>query len=94
MPLRFEWDPKKAATNERKHGISFPEATTAFDDPHSITVPDPDHSAAEARWLLLGRSHRERLLVVGHTDRAATIRIFHARLATRREHRTYEEDLP
>ncbi|HET8625085.1 MAG TPA: BrnT family toxin [Gemmatimonadales bacterium] len=92
--MRFEWDPKKAATNERKHGVPFPEATTAFNDLYSITVPDPDHSIAEARWLLLGRSHRDRLLVVGHTEQADTIRIFNARLATRREHRTYEEDLP
>ena len=58
MSLRFEWDPDKAATNERKHGVTFVEASTAFRDPHSVSVPDPDHSATEARWLLLGVSRQ------------------------------------
>jgi uncharacterized protein len=69
MSLRFEWDPDRAATNERKHGVAFAEASTAFRDPHSLSVPDPDHSTAEARWLLLGVSTRGRLLVVAHTER-------------------------
>jgi uncharacterized DUF497 family protein len=92
MSLRFEWDPDKAATNERKHRVSFIEASTAFSDPHSISVPEPDHSVGEARWLLLGLSSRGRLLVVGHTERAGTIRLITARLATRRERKIYEED--
>jgi len=92
MSLRFEWDPDKAATNERKHGVTFAEASTAFRDPHSISVPDPDHSIAEARWLLLGISKPGRLLVVAHTERRDTVRIINARLATRHERKIYEED--
>ena len=92
MSLRFEWDPDKAATNERKHGVTFAEASTAFRDPHSISMPDPDHSSTEARWLLLGVSKPGRLLVVAHTERRDTIRIINARLATRHERKIYEED--
>ena len=92
MALRFSWDPKKAAANLRKHGVSFEEATTAFGDPVSITVPDPDHSITEERFLLLGLSHLGRLLVVAHSERGVTIRLISARLATRRERRLYEEN--
>ncbi len=92
MSLRFEWDRDKATTNERKHGVTFAEASTAFRDPHSVSVPDPDHSAREARWLLLGVSKVGRLLVVAHTERGDAIRIVTARSATRRERKLYEED--
>jgi len=92
MGLRFAWDPKKAAANLRKHRVSFEEATTAFGDPHSLTAPDPDHSAGEHRFVLLGHSARERLLVVVHTDQPNQIRLISARLATRHERRIYEED--
>lgn len=92
MALHFEWDPKKAAANFARHGVSFPEAVTAFADPWSITVPDLDHSLAEARFLLLGHSERDRLLVVAHTERGDSIRLISARLATRRERTTYEKD--
>jgi len=68
--VKFEWDPKKAAENLRKHGISFDEAATAFADWHSITVPDPEHSQGERRYYVLGMSDRGNLLVVCHTDRA------------------------
>ena len=93
MALRFGWDPRKAAANLRKHGISFDEASTAFADPLSITVPDPDHSADEGRFLLVGLSLRHRLLVVIHAERSESdIRLISARLASRRERRIYEED--
>ncbi len=91
MALSFEWDPRKAAANLRKHGIGFPEAATAFGDPRSLTIPDPDHSAGEERFLLLGRSQAGRLVVVAHTERGANIRLISARAADRRERRTYEE---
>ncbi|HEX6018222.1 MAG TPA: BrnT family toxin [Burkholderiaceae bacterium] len=92
MPITFQWDPAKAATNQRKHGVSFEEAVTAFADPLSLTIADPGHSTGEARCLLLGRATSGHLLVVAHTDRGATIRLISARRATRRERKTYEED--
>ena len=93
MAMRFSWDPRKAAANHRKHGVSFEEASTAFADPLSVTVPDPDHSEDESRFLLVGRSTRERLVVVVHAERgAAEIRLISARLASRSERHQYEED--
>ena len=91
MSLTFEWDPKKDGSNRRKHGVSFSEASTAFADPLSITRPDPDHSASENRFVLLGLSARGRLLVVAHTERGDNIRVINARLATSREREAYEE---
>ena len=92
MALQFTWDPRKAAANKRKHGIDFAEAATAFGDPLSLTIPDPDHSDVEDRFLLVGRSAQERLLVVVHVERAATeIRIISARPVTPRERAQYEE---
>jgi uncharacterized DUF497 family protein len=93
MDLEFEWDPRKAAANLRKHGVTFEEAVSAFADPHSITIPDPDHSIDEDRFILIGRSAMERMLVVVHLERGDRIRLISARLAARRERRTYEEDL-
>lgn len=90
--MRFEWDPEKARRNLAKHGVSFEEAATAFADPMSITRFDPDHSEDEDRFLLLGASHAGRLVVVAHTDRRDSIRIISARIATRRERRTYASD--
>lgn len=76
-----------------KHGVSFDEASTAFADPLSITVPDPDHSARESRFLLVGRSAQHRILVVVHAERGESdIRLISARPASRLERRTYEED--
>jgi uncharacterized DUF497 family protein len=66
---------------------------SAFADPHSITIPDPDHSIDEDRFILIGRSAMERMLVVVHLERGDRIRLISARLAARRERRTYEEDL-
>ena len=87
--MRFEWDPEKARRNIVKHGLSFEEAATAFGDPLSRTRFDPDHSDGEDRFLLLGASHVGRLVVISHTHRGEKIRLISARLATRRERRTY-----
>jgi len=65
---------------------------TAFADPLSITIPDPDHSAREERWVLVGRSERGRLLVVSHAEHGDLIRLISACLATRPERKTYEEE--
>jgi uncharacterized DUF497 family protein len=92
VSLTFEWDPGKADENERKHGVSFPEAATVFGDPLSVTMADPDHSVGEARFLTVGMSHRQRLLVVAHADRDDAIRLISARAATRAERKTYEEE--
>ena len=92
MSLQFTWDPQKAAANLRKHKVGFPEAATAFADPLSLTIPDPDHSVGEERFVLIGQSARRRLVVVAHAERGDLIRIVSARLATRRERKTYEEE--
>ena len=92
MALLFEWDPKKARRNLKTHGVSFDEASTAFRDPLSVTIADPLHSEDEERFVLIGQSHRHRLLVVIHTERGDRIRIISARLATTRERLRYEEN--
>ena len=84
-------DPRKAAANERKHGVSFDEAATAFADPYGLVVDDPRHSVGEVRVALLGHSEPGRLLAVMFTERGDRIRLLSARKATRREHRQYEE---
>jgi uncharacterized protein len=91
MGATFEWDPTKDAANRRKHGISFREAISAFMDPLSLTIPDPDHSLAEERLLLLGENHQGQLLVVSHADREDRIRIISVRKADRRERKEYEQ---
>ena len=92
MGLTFEWDQRKAASNRRKHGVDFEEASTAFGDPLSITIPDPGHSQDEDRFVLIGESFRGRLLVVVHTEREDTVRLISARVAKPSERRDYEED--
>ena len=92
MALRFRWDSRKAVENLRKHRVSFDEATTVFDDPLSVTIPDPDHSVDEQRFLLLGVSNRGRLLVVAHSEGNNSMRIISARRADRQERRMYEEE--
>jgi uncharacterized DUF497 family protein len=92
-PLRFEWNPRKAAENLRKHGVAFEEATTVFFDPLSRTIADPDHSDDEPRFVTLGLSVRHNLLVVVHTERGDRIRIISARRATRKEKVKYEKGL-
>ncbi len=91
MPYQFEWDAEKAVANLRKHGVSFDEAVTAFGDPLSVLLPDPDHSVGEERYLVLGLSSEGRLLVVAFVERSPRTRIISARLATRRERQDYEE---
>jgi uncharacterized DUF497 family protein len=92
MPLSFEWDKNKAKSNQAKHGIDFAEAATVFGDPLSLTIPDPEHSQAEDRFIIIGTSHRRKLLVVVHTERGDNIRIISARRASRKERKSYEED--
>ncbi|OIN85565.1 MAG: hypothetical protein AUJ21_12725 [Anaerolineae bacterium CG1_02_58_13] len=89
--MDFEWDPRKAEINLRKHGVSFTEAGTVFGDDLAITVPDPDHSDDEDRFITLGWSNRRRLLMVSHTDRGDHIRIISARELTKVERKEYEE---
>lgn len=90
--LLFGWDQKKAKENLETHGISFDEASTAFEDFLSLTIYDPLHSKEEDRFILIGNSHKNRLLVVVHTDRIENIRIVSARKATKKERRQYEEN--
>ena len=89
--LKIEWDPRKAAANRKKHGISFEEAATAFSDEQGRVIPDPDHSDEEDRFVLLGMSWTLRVLVVCHCYREASdvIRIISARKATKSERAQY-----
>ena len=89
--MDFEWDPKKAAANEQKHGVTFEEATEVFADDYSSTVPDPDHSAEEERSLIFGVTKAGRPLVVSFTNRGDRIRIINARPMTPSERRAYEQ---
>ena len=91
--MEFEWDPQKAAKNLRKHKVTFNEAATVFDDPLSVTVTDPDHSAEEDRFIIVGQSYRRRLLIVSFAERGDCIRIISARELTPAERRAYEEEI-
>ena len=90
--MNFEWDENKAATNQQKHGITFQEAATVFQDEDALQIFDPDHSEAEDRFILLGMSSILRILVVCHCyrDNDDVIRIISARKATRNESSTYK----
>ncbi len=88
--MDFEWDDDKADANFAKHGFSFLEASSVFDDDLSLTFPDPDHSVDEERLVIIGHSQRGRLLFVSHTDRHGVLRIIRAREVTRRERKVYE----
>ena len=90
--LLFEWDPNKAKENIETHGISFDEASTVFGDTLSLAIYDPLHSEEEDRFILIGNSHRNRLLVIVHTERAENIRIISAKKATKKERKQYEEN--
>jgi hypothetical protein len=92
MALQFEWDPQKARSNVQKHAVTFDEASTAFRDPLSVTISDPLHSEDEDRFVLIGYSHRGRLLVIVHTYRNHHIRLISARPATKRERRRHEDN--
>jgi len=88
----FEWDPQKAKSNLEKHGVSFEEASTAFQDTLSLTIDDPLHSIDEERLILIGMSQKNRVLVVVHTERGDNIRIISARKATNKERKSYESN--
>lgn len=89
--MKFEWDPKKATVNIRKHGVSFQEAATIFSDPLAITFDDPDHVVVEKRYITFGLSLQNRLIIVSHTERGKRTRIISARLMDRKERKLYEE---
>lgn len=88
--MRFEWDPVKAASNLKKHRVSFDEAVTVFYDPLAATFDDPDHSVDERRLITVGYSAYGRLLVVCHIERGEGVRLISARCATRRERKRHE----
>ncbi|MFQ5668560.1 MAG: BrnT family toxin [Candidatus Binatia bacterium] len=90
--MHFSWNPIKAAANERKHGVSFREAATVLRDPLSTTFPDEDHSQDEQRYLTIGISTAQNLLVVSHAGGGDEIRIISARRVTRQERQFYEEE--
>lgn len=92
MGYVFDWDPEKAESNLRKHGVSFEEGSTVFGDPLALLMKDPDHSLEEERYLLLGMSIRQRLLVVAFAERPPLTRLISVRRATRSERRRYEEE--
>lgn len=92
MSLKFEWHPRKAIQNRRKHLVSFEEASTVFADPLSATVPDIDHSEEEDRYITIGYSEQRRLLIISHTERGNRIRIISARELTPRERQEYENE--
>ena len=96
MIYNFEWNPSKAKSNIKKHGVSFEEAATIFLDPRAMTIYDPDHSKTEERWITFGVSKNSRLLVVCHThseedNEMAIIRIFSSRKANKNESKQYGE---
>jgi len=91
VEYNFEWDARKTDANLKKHGVSFGEAVTAFGDPLSMNMSDPDHSEGEQRFVVLGASTTSRLLVVSYTERPPRTRIISARLATKQERQQYEE---
>lgn len=90
--MEFEWDEAKAASNERKHGVSFHEAASAFGDPLGAIFPDPDRSTDEVREILFGYSDRNRLLVVSFTERPPNLRIISARVASPGERKNHEDN--
>ena len=91
MAMPFEWDDEKAEINLKKHKVNFQEAKSAFGDPFSITIDDPDHSKEEHRYIDIGKSDSGKLLVVVYTERGHKIRIISCRKATPIERRKYEE---
>ena len=89
--MKFEWDENKAAVNLSKHGISFEEARTVFDDPLYVDFYDPDHSDEEDRYIIVGESQPGNLLIVSYTERADFILLISTRKVTRVEREVYEE---
>ena len=91
--MEFEWDPYKAEANLKKHKVAFSEAATIFGDDFGITIYDPDHSEGEDRFITIGLSNLNRLLIVSYSDRSGTIRIINARQLTRHEREAYENEI-
>jgi uncharacterized DUF497 family protein len=91
--MQFGWDPRKAETNGRKHGVTFEEAITVFRDPLAWIHDDPDHSLGERREIIIGTSTAGHLILVSFTEQDATVRIINARKPDRAERRDYEESL-
>ena len=87
----FEWDRDKAARNLLKHQVSFDEAQTVFEDPLYVDFYDPDHSDFEERYLIVGRSKQDKVLIISYTERENIIRIISARKVTKAERKFYEE---
>ncbi|KGF71399.1 hypothetical protein DO97_20735 [Neosynechococcus sphagnicola sy1] len=90
--MEFEWDQSKAASNLKKHGVSFEEAKTVFDNPLAVIFDDETHSIGEQREIIIGHSRQNRLLLIAFTGRSSNIRIISARLATRQEREDYEQN--
>lgn len=91
--MKFEWDESKATANLDKHGVSFEEAKTVFDNPLAVIFDDEAHSVNEQREIIIGHSQSNRLLLIAFTERSNAIRIISARLATRREREDYEQNV-
>jgi len=94
IKYNFEWDPNKAKINNRKHGVSFEEATTVFRDPNAITIFDEDHTVKEERWITMGISVSGRLILVCHTyfeisEDTVILRVYSARKTTSTEKKQY-----
>jgi uncharacterized DUF497 family protein len=90
--MQFEWDPQKAKSNFKKHKVHFEEAVTVFYDPLSATFEDADHDFREQRFITIGFSSKNRLLVVSHTERGTVIRVISARRATAHERKKHENE--
>ncbi len=93
MTIRFQWDDAKARGNVAKHGTSFEEAQTVFDDPLARIFADPNHSASESRWIIIGYSDRGRLLLISFAEDDEAIRLISARSADRRERKRHENEI-
>ncbi|HHW77554.1 MAG TPA: BrnT family toxin [Xanthomonadaceae bacterium] len=89
--MEFEWDNRKAASNLKKHGVSFHEAASVFGDPLALTFDDPDHSIGEHRLLTFGTTRTGKLVIVSHTEREGSMRIISARLMQKHEREIYEK---
>ena len=89
--MNVEWDDEKAKANQEKHGVSFEEAQTVFDDPLYVDFYDPDHSYDEHRYIIIGQSEQGRLLLVSYTERGDDIRLISSREVTPAERKDYEE---
>ncbi|MEM6840470.1 MAG: BrnT family toxin [Cyanobacteria bacterium P01_C01_bin.120] len=90
--MKFEWDQSKAAGNSQKHGVSFEEGKTVFDNPLAVIFDDETHSVDEQREAIVGHSRQNRLLLIAFTEQFGNVRIISARLTTRNEHKDYEQN--